>query len=253
MKILVCVKSVVDYSYRARAIQDGSGVDLTGARKNMNPFDEIALEEAIRLKEKGLAREIIAFSAGIEQAKEVLRSALAMGADRGIHVATSNEIIEPLAVAKIIKAIADRESPDLIIMGKQAIDDDANQTGQMLAALLKVAQATFASKLEITEDKQCAIVTREVDGGLMRVKVKLPAVITADLRLNEPRYITLPNIMKAKSKPIEAIDMQSLNVDTANRLEYIHYSDPAKRKKGIKVESVSDLFDKLKNTSVKVI
>ncbi len=247
MKILVPVKRVLDYNVKPRVKADGSGVDLANVKMSMNPFDEIAVEEAIRLKEKGAATEIVAVSVGPAKAQETLRTALAMGADRAIHVQTDDEV-EPLAVAKILKAIADEEGPGLIILGKQAIDDDSNQTGQMLGALLNWGQGTFASKVEI--DGSSVSVTREVDGGLETVKLNTPAIVTTDLRLNEPRYATLPNIMKAKSKPLAAKSPADYGVDTAPRLTITNVVEPAKRSAGIKVGSVDELIAKIKETGV---
>jgi electron transfer flavoprotein beta subunit len=244
MKILVAVKRVVDYNVKIRVKSDGSGVELANVKMSMNPFDEIGVEEAIRLKEAGKATEIVAVSIGPQQAQETIRTALAMGADRGILVKVDGAV-EPLAVAKILKGIADEEKPGLIILGKQAIDDDCNQTGQMLAALLNWSQGTFASKLAI--DGEAISVTREVDGGLQTVKLKLPAIVTTDLRLNEPRYASLPNIMKAKKKPIDEKASQAYGVDVAPRLEVVKTSEPPKRQSGVKVKSVAELVDKLKN------
>jgi electron transfer flavoprotein beta subunit len=244
MKILVPVKRVVDYNVKIRVKPDGSGVELANVKMSMNPFDEIGVEEAIRLKEAGKATEIVAVSIGPQQAQETIRTALAMGADRGILVKADGPV-EPLAVAKILKAIADEEKPDLIILGKQAIDDDSYQTGQMLAALLNWSQGTFASKLVI--DGDALSVTREVDGGLQTVKLKLPAIVTTDLRLNEPRYASLPNIMKAKKKPIAEKDPQGYGVDIAVHLEVMKTTEPPKRQSGVKVKSVAELVDKLKN------
>jgi electron transfer flavoprotein beta subunit len=244
MKVLVPVKRVVDYNVKIRVKSDGSGVELANVKMSMNPFDEIAVEEAIRLKEAGKVEEIIAVSVGPQQAQETIRTALAMGADRGILVKV-DEIVEPLTVAKILKGIADAEQPGLIILGKQAIDDDANQTGQMLAALADLPQATFASKVEVAGDK--VNVTREVDGGLETISLSLPAVITTDLRLNEPRYVTLPNIMKAKKKQLDTIKPEDLGVDVKPRLKTLKVSEPPKRGAGIKVADVAALVDKLKN------
>jgi electron transfer flavoprotein beta subunit len=244
MKILVPVKRVVDFNVKVRVKADGSGVELANLKMSMNPFDEIAVEEAIRLKEAGKVTEIVAISVGPQQAQETIRTALAMGADRGILVKTDSAS-EPLAVAKILKAIADEEKPGLIILGKQAIDDDCSQTGQMLAALLGWSQGTFASKLVI--EGETVSVTREVDGGLQTVKLKLPAIVTTDLRLNEPRYASLPNIMKAKKKPIDEKTPQSYGVDLAPRLEVLKTTEPPRRQSGIKVKSVEDLVGKLKN------
>src|SRR5256885_147382 len=244
MKILVPVKRVVDYNVKVRVQSDGSGVDIANVKMSMNPFDEIAVEEAVRLKEKGAATEIVAVSCGVSQCQETLRTAMAIGADRGILVET-NEELQPLAVAKLLKALIDNEQPGLVILGKQAIDDDCNQTGQMLAALADLPQATFASKVEIAGDK--AAVTREVDGGLETLSLTLPAVITADLRLNEPRYVTLPNIMKAKKKPLDTVKPEELGVDVAPRLKTLKVAEPAKRGAGVKVPDVATLVSKLKN------
>ena len=244
MKILVPVKRVVDYNVKVRVKPDQSGVDLANVKMSMNPFCEIAVEEAIRLKEKGVATEIIAVSIGPAQAQETIRTALAMGADRGILVQT-DDTVEPLAVAKILKAIADEENPDIVLLGKQAIDDDSNQTGQMLAALLDWPQGTFASEVAIADGK--ANVTREIDGGLQTVALQMPAVITTDLRLNEPRYASLPNIMKAKRKPIDTKPPADYGVDIAPRLEVLKVTEPPKRDAGIKVESVAELVAKLKD------
>lgn len=246
MKILVCVKRVVDYNVKIRVKADGTGVETANVKMSMNPFDEIAVEEAIRLKESGKATEIIAFSMGVQQCQETLRTAMAMGADRSIHVLTDDVIIEPLAVAKTIKAVIAKENPQLVILGKQAIDDDANQTGQMLAALLNWPQGTFASKVEITAPDSVNI-TREIDGGLETVALKLPAIITTDLRLNEPRYASLPNIMKAKQKPIETLKPADIGVDIAPRLKTLKVQEPPKRQAGIKVGSVDELIEKLRN------
>jgi electron transfer flavoprotein beta subunit len=242
MKVLVAVKRVIDFNVKPRVKMDGSGVDLANVKMSMNPFDEIAVEEAIRLKEKGVVTEIVAVSIGPARAQETLRTALAMGADRAILIQTDEEV-EPLAVAKILAKIAGEEQPQLIILGKQAIDDDNNATGQMLAALLGWPQGTFASKVELSDS---AIVTREVDGGLETVKLKLPAVVTTDLRLNEPRYASLPNIMKAKSKPLATKSPGDYGVDVARRLETLKVVEPAKRQAGIKVGSVDELVGKLK-------
>ena len=244
MKILVPVKRVVDYNVKIRVRPDGSGVELANVKLSMNPFDEIAVEEAIRQKEAGKATEIVAVSIGPQQASETIRTALAMGADRGILV-KADGVIEPLAVAKILKAIVDAEKPGLVILGKQAIDDDANQTGQMLAALLGWSQGTFASKLVLDGDS--VSVTREVDGGLQTVKLKGPAIVTTDLRLNEPRYASLPNIMKAKKKPIEEKSPADYGVDVAPRLQVVTTTEPAGRKSGAKVGSVAELVAKLKD------
>jgi len=244
MKLLVAVKRVVDFNVKVRVKADGSGVETANVKMSMNPFDEIAIEEAVRMKEAGKAKEIIAVSMGPAQCQETIRTALAMGADRGIHVLYDGEL-QPLAVAKLLKAIADKEKPDLVILGKQAIDDDSNQTGQMLAALMGVPQATFASKI-VVEDGGLKV-TREVDGGLETIKIKLPAVVTTDLRLNEPRYASLPNIMKAKKKPIEQLKPDQLGVDPAPRLVTLKVVEPAKRQGGVKVKTVQELVDKLKN------
>ncbi|QAY97239.1 electron transfer flavoprotein subunit beta [Methylovirgula ligni] len=244
MKILVPVKRVVDFNVKIRVNGDGSGVELVNLKMSMNPFDEIALEEAIRLKEAGVAQEIVAVSIGPVQAQETLRTALAMGADRAILIKTDVSV-EPLGVAKILKRIAETEEPRLVILGKQAIDDDASQTGQMLAALLSWPQGTFASKLAV--ENAHAKVTREVDGGLQTVKLKLPAVITVDLRLNQPRYASLPNIMKAKRKPLEEKTPADLGVDVTPRLRILWTEEPGGRKAGVRVKSVSELVDKLRN------
>jgi electron transfer flavoprotein beta subunit len=244
MKILVPVKRVVDYNVKIRVKTDGSGVELANVKMSMNPFDEIAVEEALRLKEAGKATEIVCVSIGPAQASETIRTGLAMGADRGILVKT-DAALEPLAVAKILKAIVDAEQPGLVILGKQAIDDDCNQTGQMLAALLGWPQGTFASKLVIESDH--IAVTREVDGGLQTVRLNVPAIVTTDLRLNEPRYASLPNIMKAKKKPIDEKTPADFGVDVKPRLEVLKTVEPARRKAGIKVASVADLVGKLKN------
>jgi electron transfer flavoprotein beta subunit len=244
MKLLVPVKRVVDYNVKVRVKSDGSGVETNGVKMSMNPFDEIAVEEAIRLKEKGIATEIIALSAGVTACQETIRTALAMGADRGILVET-DVALEPLAVAKILKAVVEKESIDLVILGKQAIDDDMNATGQMLAALLGWPQATFASKIEIADGT--ITVTREVDGGLETIALKLPAIVTADLRLNEPRYASLPNIMKARKKTIDTLKPADLGVDPAPRLTTLKVSEPPTRKAGVKVADVAALIDKLRN------
>jgi electron transfer flavoprotein beta subunit len=243
MKVIVPVKRVIDFNVKVRVKADGSGVDLANVKMSMNPFDEIAVEEAIRLKEKGKASEIIAVSIGPQQAGETIRTALAMGADRGILVKADSEV-EPLAVAKILKAICDAEQPGLVILGKQAIDDDSNQTGQMLAALLGWPQATFAHKLEMGDGK--ADVEREIDGGLQTVEVKLPAIVTTDLRLNEPRYASLPNIMKAKKKPIDQKTPADYGVDVAPRLKVLKVTEPPKRVAGVKLKTATELVDKLK-------
>ncbi len=244
MKILVPIKRVIDYNVKVRVKSDGSGVDIGNVKMSMNPFDEIAVEEAVRLKEKGLATEVIAVSCGTAQCQETLRTAMAIGADRAILVQTDIELL-PLSVAKLLKALVDREQPGLIILGKQAIDDDCNQTGQMLAALADLPQATFASKIEI--DARTATVIREVDGGLETLQLDLPAVITTDLRLNEPRYVTLPNIMKAKKKPLETLTPEALGVALVQRLKTLKVSEPPKRSAGIKVPDVAALVDKLRN------
>ncbi len=245
MKILVPVKRVVDYNVKIRVKADGSGVETANVKMSMNPFDEIAVEEALRLKEKGIASgEIVVVSIGTQQAQETLRTGLAMGADRGILV-KSDEMLEPLAVAKVLRAIVDEEKPDLVIMGKQAIDDDCNQTGQMLAALLGWPQGTFASKLTVEAGQ--IVVTREVDGGLQSVQLALPAIITTDLRLNEPRYASLPNIMKAKKKPIDEKNVADYGVDVTPRLQVIRVSEPSSRQAGVKVASAADLVARLKN------
>jgi len=244
MKALVAVKRVLDFIVKVGVKSDGTGVDIANVKMSMNPFDEIAVEEAVRLKEKGAVTEVIAVSCGVTQCQETLRTAMAIGADRAILVETADEL-QPLAVAKILKALVDKEQPGLVILGKQAIDDDNNQTGQMLAALAKLPQATFASKVQLAGDS--AQVTREVDGGLETIKVKLPAVITTDLRLNEPRYVTLPNIMKAKKKPLEKLKPADLGVDVAPRIKTLKVSEPPKRSAGIKVPDVATLVQKLKN------
>ena len=245
MKVLVAVKRVVDYNVKVRVKGDGSGVETANVKMSMNPFDEIGVEEAVRLKEAGKATEVIAVSLGVAACQETIRTALAMGADRGILVQTDVEL-QPLAVAKLLKAVVDKEQPGLCILGKQAIDDDANQTGQMLAGLLGWSQATFASKLVINDDGS-ANVTREVDGGLETIKVKQPLVMTTDLRLNEPRYASLPNIMKAKKKPIDVMTPEQLGVDPAPRLKTLKVVEPPRRKAGVKVKSVAELVDKLRN------
>ena len=246
MKVLVPVKRVIDYNVKVRVKADETGVELANVKMSMNPFDEISIEEAIRLKEAGTAEEVIAVSIGVQQCQETIRTALAMGADRGIHVLHDGDL-EPLVVAKILKEIADKEGPSIVIVGKQAIDDDSNQTGQMLAALLGWGQATFVSKIEI--DGENIKATREVDGGLETLTVKMPAVVTTDLRLNEPRYASLPNIMKAKKKPIEQVAPGDLGVDPSNRLQVLKVSEPPTREAGVKVSDVSDLVDKLRNTA----
>jgi len=244
MKVLVPVKRVVDYNVKVRVKSDGSGVDIANVKMSMNPFDEIAMEEAMRLKEAGKATEVVAISCGVTQCQETLRNAMAIGADRGILVETDVEL-QPLAVAKLLKALADKEQPQLIILGKQAIDDDCNQTGQMLAALLGWPQATFASKVVVDGDK--VSVTREVDGGLETVSLSLPAIITTDLRLNEPRYVTLPNIMKAKKKTLDVVKPADLGVDVTPRLKTLKVVEPAKRSAGIKVPDAATLVAKLRN------
>ena len=253
MKVLVAVKRVVDYNVKVRVKSDNSGVDIANVKMSMNPFDEIAVEEAVRLKEKGVVTEVIAVSCGVAQCQETLRTAMAIGADRGILVETAEEL-QPLAVAKLLKALVDKEQPGLVILGKQAIDDDCNQTGQMLAALADMPQATFASKVELDTagginaiDK--ASVTREVDGGLETISISMPAVITTDLRLNEPRYVTLPNIMKAKKKQLDTFKPEDLGVDIAPRIKTLKVSERAKRSAGIKVADVATLVDKLKNVA----
>ena len=247
MKLLVPVKRVIDYNVKPRVKADGTGVDLANVKMSMNPFDEIAVEEAIRLKEKGVAAEIVAVSIGPAKAQETLRTALAMGADRAILV-TTDDTVEPLAVAKLLAKIAEEEQPGMVILGKQAIDDDSNQTGQMLAALLGWGQGTFASKVEV--DGEAVSVTREVDGGLETVRLKLPAIVTTDLRLNEPRYASLPNIMKAKSKPLAQKTPADYGVDTAPRVHTLSVREPSKREAGIKVQSVDELIDRLRTAGV---
>ena len=244
MKVLVPVKRVVDYNVKVRVKSDGSGVDIANVKMSMNPFDEIALEEATRLKEAGKVTEVVAVSCGVAQCQETLRTAMAIGADRAILVQTDVEL-QPLAVAKILKALLDREQPQLVILGKQAIDDDCNQTGQMLAALAGLPQATFVSKVEVADGH--ATMTREIDGGLERIRLRLPAVMTTDLRLNEPRYVTLPNIMKAKKKPLETLAPADLGVDPAPRIRTLKVSEPPRRGAGVKVADVATLVDKLKN------
>jgi electron transfer flavoprotein beta subunit len=246
LKILVPVKRVVDYNVKVRVKGDGSGVDLANVKMSMNPFDEVAIEEAVRLKEAGIATEVIAVSAGLVGCQETLRTALALGADRAILIETDAEL-QPLAVAKLLKAVCDKEAPQLVIPGKQAIDDDANQTGQMLAALLGWPQATFASKVVVNGDKTGVAVTREIDGGLETIEIALPAVVTTDLRLNEPRYASLPNIMKAKKKPLETTTPAALGVDVAPRLKTLKVAEPPKRGGGVKVADVAALVEKLKN------
>jgi electron transfer flavoprotein beta subunit len=249
MKVLVPVKRVVDYNVKIRVKSDGSGVELANVKMSMNPFDEIAIEEAVRMKEKGIATEIVAVSIGAAKSAETIRTALSMGADRGILVEVGEgEIIEPLAVAKLLKAVIAAENPGLVILGKQAIDDDCNQTGQMLAALLKWPQATYASKIELADGT--ATVTREVDGGMEVLKLKLPCIVTTDLRLNEPRYPSLPNIMKAKKKPLDTKKPADLGVDIAARLKVLKTVEPSGRQAGVKVKSVSELVTKLKDAGV---
>jgi electron transfer flavoprotein beta subunit len=249
MKILVPVKRVVDYNVKVRVKSDGSGVDIANVKMSMNPFDEIAIEEAVRLREAGVATEVIAVSCGVTQCQETLRTAMAIGADRGILVESTEEL-QPLAVAKILKALVDKEQPQLIILGKQAIDDDSNQTGQMLAALAGLPQATFASKVTVADGR--ATVSREVDGGAETLSLSLPAVITTDLRLNEPRYVTLPNIMKAKKKPLETLKPADLGVDVTPRLKTLKVAEPPQRSAGVKVPDVKTLVEKLK-TEAKVL
>ncbi|TAL84152.1 MAG: electron transfer flavoprotein subunit beta/FixA family protein [Candidimonas sp.] len=244
MKVLVPVKRVVDFNVKVRVKSDQSGVDIANVKMSMNPFDEIALEEAMRLKEKGLVAEVVAVSCGVAQCQETLRTAMAIGADRAVLVQTDVSL-QPLAVAKLLRALVDKEQPQLVILGKQAIDDDANQTGQMLAALLNWPQATFASKVELAGDT--VAVTREVDGGLETLSLKLPAIVTTDLRLNEPRYVTLPNIMKAKKKTLDTITPETLGVDVTPRLKMLKVSEPPARSAGVKVPDVATLVEKLKN------
>tara|TARA_R110000868_G_scaffold10900_5_gene52734 strand:+ start:5495 stop:6244 length:750 start_codon:yes stop_codon:yes gene_type:complete len=244
MKLLVAVKRVIDYNVKVRVKADQTGVETANVKMSMNPFDEIAVEEAVRLLEAGTATEVVVVSMGVQQCQETIRTALAMGADRGIHVKTDAEL-QPLAVAKLLAKIVEKESPDVVILGKQAIDDDSNQTGQMLAGLLGWSQGTFASKIELADGG--ANVTREVDGGLETLAIKLPAIVTTDLRLNEPRYASLPNIMKAKKKAIDEMSPDDLGVDIAPRLTTLKVTEPAKREGGVKVESVAELVDKLKN------
>ena len=248
-KVIVSVKRVVDYNLKVRVKPDGTGVDVANVKMSMNPFDEIAVEEAVRLKEAGLVTEVIAVSAGVTQSQETLRTALAIGADRAILVESPEEL-QPLAVAKLLKALVDREQPQLVILGKQAIDDDSNQTGQMLAALANLPQATFASKLVIADSK--ATVSREVDGGAETLTLTLPAIVTTDLRLNEPRYVTLPNMMKAKKKPLETVKPEDLGVDVTPRLKTLKVTEPRKRSAGVMVEDVKALVEKLK-TEAKVL
>ncbi len=244
MKVLVAVKRVVDYNVKVRVKSDQSGVDVANVKMSMNPFDEIAMEEAVRLKEKGVATEVIAVSCGVTQCQETLRTAMAIGADRAILVETAQEL-QPLAVAKLLKAVFDKEQPGLVVLGKQAIDDDCNQTGQMLAALADLPQATFASKVEAADGKLS--VTREVDGGMETLSISMPAVITADLRLNEPRYVTLPNIMKAKKKQLDVLKPEDLGVDISSGIKTLKVTEPPKRSAGIKVPDVATLVAKLKN------
>jgi len=244
MKVLVAVKRVVDPNVKVGVKSDGSGVDIRNVKMSMNPFDEIAVEEAVRLKEAGVATEVVVVSCGVTQVQETLRTALAIGADRAIHVASDADL-QPLAVAKLLKALVDKEQPSLIVLGKQAIDDDANQTGQMLAALAKLPQATFASKIVIANGK--ATVSREVDGGAETLSLSLPVVVTTDLRLNEPRYVTLPNIMKAKKKPLETVKPEDLGVDVTPRVKTLKVAEPPRRCAGIKVSDVATLVEKLKN------
>jgi electron transfer flavoprotein beta subunit len=244
MKVLVAVKRVVDFNVKVRVKSDGSGVELANVKMSINPFDEIAVEEAVRLREKGVVSEVIAVSCGTSASQETLRTAMAIGADRGILVETDAEL-QPLAVAKLLTALVDKEQPQLVILGKQAIDNDCNQTGQMLAALAGFPQATFASRVEVSND--CATVTREIDGGLETLRLKLPAVVTSDLRLNEPRYATLPNIMKAKKKPLDVVTPEQLGVDVAPRLKALSTTEPAARSAGVKVPDVAALVAKLKN------
>jgi len=244
MKLLVPVKRVIDYNVKVRVKSDNTGVETSNVKMSMNPFDEIAVEGAVRMREAGSADEIIAVSLGVQQCQETIRTALAMGADRGVHVKTDQEL-QPLAVAKLLKALVEKESPDLVILGKQAIDDDSNQTGQMLAALLDWPQGTFASGIELSDGK--AKVIREVDGGLETIEINTPAVISTDLRLNEPRYASLPNIMKAKKKPIDEMSPEDLGVDIGPRLTTLKVEEPPKREAGVMVESVAELVDKLKN------
>ena len=255
MRILVPVKRVVDYNVRVRVAADGNGLDVANVRMSMNPFDEIAVEEAVRLKEAGIASEVVAVSVGLSKCQETLRMAMAMGADRSVLIDTEGLLesaLQPLSVAKLLKAVCEREQPQMVLCGKQAIDDDANQTGQMLAALMDWPQATFASKVVVTGDGQArqATVTREVDGGMEVVEVRLPAVVTADLRLNEPRYVTLPNIMKARKKPMEILTPESLRVDVSPRLETLKVTEPPERPAGIRVSNVADLVVRLRNDGV---
>ena len=246
MKALVCVKRVIDYNVRIRVKSDKSGVETDNVKMSMNPFDEIAVEEAVRMMEKSQIQEIIILSIGTDKSQETIRSGLAMGGDRGILVKTDKEQLEPLTVGKIIIAVSDKEKPDLIILGKQAIDDDCNQTGQIVATLLEIPQATFASELKKNDDNTLEV-TREVDGGLETVKVNIPCVVTTDLRLNEPRYASLPNIMKAKQKKIDVLEIESFGIDIKNRLQVLEVNEPPERKPGIKVDDVEALVNKLKN------
>ncbi len=246
MKALVCVKRVIDYNVKIRVKSDKSGVETDNVKMSMNPFDEIAVEEAVRLKEKNQIQEIIVLSIGTDKSQETIRSGLAMGGDRGILVKTEKDQLEPLTVGKIIKAVSDKEKPDLIILGKQAIDDDCNQTGQIVATLLEIPQATFASELKKNNDNTLEV-TREVDGGLETVKINIPCVVTTDLRLNEPRYASLPNIMKAKQKKIDVLEIGSFDIDIKERLQVLEVNEPPERKPGIKVDDVDTLVDKLKN------
>jgi len=246
MKALVCVKRVIDYNVRIRVKSDKSGVETDNVKMSMNPFDEIAVEEAVRMKEKSQIQEIVILSIGTDKSQETIRSGLAMGGDRGILVKTDKEQLEPLTVGKIIKAVSDKEKPDLIILGKQAIDDDCNQTGQIVATLLEFPQATFASELKKNDDNTLEV-TREVDGGLETVKVNIPCVVTTDLRLNEPRYASLPNIMKAKQKKIDVLEIGSFGIDIKDRLQVLEVNEPPERKPGIKVDDVEALVNKLKN------
>ena len=246
MKALVCVKRVIDYNVRIRVKSDKSGVETDNVKMSMNPFDEIAVEEAVRMKEKSQIQEIVILSIGTDKSQETIRSGLAMGGDRGILVKTDKEQLEPLTVGKIIKAVSDKEKPDLIILGKQAIDDDCNQTGQIVATLLEIPQATFASELKKNDDNTLDV-TREVDGGLETVKVNIPCVVTTDLRLNEPRYASLPNIMKAKQKKIDVLEIGSFGIDIKDRLQVLEVNEPPERKPGIKVDDVEALVNKLKN------
>ena len=246
MKALVCVKRVIDYNVRIRVKSDKSGVETDNVKMSMNPFDEIAVEEAVRMKEKSQIQEIVILSIGTDKSQETIRSGLAMGGDRGILVKTDKEQLEPLTVGKIIKAVSDKEKPDLIILGKQAIDDDCNQTGQIVATLLEIPQATFASELKKNDDNTLEV-TREVDGGLETVKVNIPCVVTTDLRLNEPRYASLPNIMKAKQKKIDVLEIGSFGIDIKDRLQVLEVNEPPERKPGIRVDDVEALVNKLKN------